>query len=117
MMQKNLACKNIREAQKNMMSFAAILLVVNFFFMGLGALLFTYAEATDLVLPLSESGRPRTDLLFPLVALGGEVGTALSVFFLLGLTAAAYSSGLAQARAYRCFGAHGRDHPHFALHP
>ncbi len=92
MMQKNLACKNIREAQKNMMSFAAILLVVNFFFMGLGALLFTYAEATDLVLPLSESGRPRTDLLFPLVALGGEVGTALSVFFLLGLTAAAYSS-------------------------
>ena len=92
MMQKNLACKNIREAQKNMMSFAVVLLVVNFFFMGLGALLFTYADAAELVLPLSEKGRPRTDLLFPLIALSGEIGTALSVFFILGLTAAAYSS-------------------------
>lgn len=92
MMQKNLACKNLRDAQKNMLSFALVLTVVNFIFMALGALLFMYAESTDIILPLSEAGRPRTDLLFPIVALQSELGTYIGLFFILGLIAAAYSS-------------------------
>ncbi len=92
MMQKNLACKNIRAAQKNMLTFAAILLIVNFLFMGLGALLFTYAAQAGIELPVSESGRLRTDLLFPIVALQSGLGVSIGLFFMLGLTAAAYSS-------------------------
>ncbi|MEO0404558.1 MAG: sodium:solute symporter, partial [Bacteroidota bacterium] len=93
MMQKNLACPNIKDAQKNMVSFAIILVVVNIFFLGLGALLYMYQEQVGLQLPLSESGSLRRDLLFPLVALDSEqFGIGLGIFFLLGLIAAAYSS-------------------------
>lgn len=92
MMQKNLACKNIREAQKNMLTFAATLLVVNFLFLGLGCLLYLFAQDQSIVLPLTEHGRMNTDLLFPTIALQSEIGGLLSVFFILGLTAAAYSS-------------------------
>jgi len=93
MMQKNLACPNIKDAQKNMVSFAITLGIVNIFFMGLGALLFMYQADVGLELPLSASGSSRNDLLFPLAALNqAEFGVALGVFFLLGLIAAAYSS-------------------------
>lgn len=93
MMQKNLACPNIKDAQKNMISFAAVLGIVNVFFLALGALLFIYKDAVGLELPVSPAGSPRTDLLFPLVALDSATfGMALGVFFLLGLIAAAYSS-------------------------
>ncbi len=92
MMQKNLACKNIRDAQKNMLSFAGVLFIVNLLFLGLGALLFMYAAKTGLELPLSDSGRPRTDLLFPTVALRSSIIGGVGIFFLLGLIAAAYSS-------------------------
>ncbi|MGB1032276.1 MAG: sodium:solute symporter, partial [Flavobacteriales bacterium] len=93
MMQKNLACPNIKDAQKNMVSFAITLGIVNVLFMGLGALLFMYQADVGLELPLSASGSTRNDLLFPLAALNqAEFGVALGVFFLLGLIAAAYSS-------------------------
>lgn len=92
MMQKNLACKNIREAQKNMLTFAGTLLLVNFLFLGLGSLLYLFAQEQGIVLPLTAQGRPNTDLLFPTIALQSEIGGLLSVFFILGLTAAAYSS-------------------------
>lgn len=92
MMQKNLACKNIREARKNMLSFATILIVVNALFLGLGVLLYLYAAKYGIDLPVSDGGRVRTDQLFPVVALQSELSGALSIFFLLGLIAAAYSS-------------------------
>lgn len=92
MMQKNLACKNIKEAQKNMVSFAGVLFFVNLLFLSLGALLFMYAAQVGLELPLSDAGRPRTDLLFPTIALNTDMAGAVGVFFLLGLIAAAYSS-------------------------
>jgi Na+/proline symporter len=93
MMQKNLACPNIKDAQKNMISFAVVLGIVNVLFMALGALLFIYKGAVDFELPLSVAGSPRTDLLFPLVALDQSTfGIGLGIFFLLGLIAAAYSS-------------------------
>ncbi len=90
MMQKNLSCKNIKDAQKNMISMATVLVVVNFIFLSLGALLFLYNEATgigDEVL-----AQNRTDLLYSAIARNGKLGIAVGVFFLLGLIAAAYSS-------------------------
>jgi SSS family transporter len=91
MMQKNLTCKNNKDAQKNMLTMATLLIVVNFVFLSLGALLFIYAEKFGLNIPVVD-GRERTDLLFPEIAMNQNLGTALSVTFIIGLIAAAYSS-------------------------
>lgn len=91
MMQKNLTCKNNKDAQKNMLTMATLLIVVNFVFLCLGALLFIYAEKFGLNIPVID-GRERTDLLFPEIAMNQNLGTALSVTFIIGLIAAAYSS-------------------------
>ncbi len=91
MMQKNLTCKNNRESQKNMFAMASLLVVVNFVFLSLGALLFIYAENFGLDIPVVD-GRTRTDLLFPEIAMNQGLGNALAVTFIIGLIAAAYSS-------------------------
>lgn len=92
MMQKNLSCKNLKDAQKNMMSFTTVLVVVNFLFLGLGALLYLYAGQTGLILPTEVGDVRSADLLFPKVALEGGLGMSAGILFLLGLIAAAYSS-------------------------
>jgi len=91
MMQKNLTCKNLKDAQKNMVSFSIVLVVVTFLFMLLGALLFIYAHQKGIGIP-SMDGSPKTDLLFPEIALNSGLGITLSITFMLGLIAAAYSS-------------------------
>ncbi|TLP73982.1 sodium:solute symporter [Maribacter sp. ACAM166] len=91
MMQKNLTCKNLGEAQKNMVSFSIVLVVVTFVFMLLGALLFIYADAHQIALPMMD-GTPKSDLLFPEIALNSGLGITVAVTFMLGLIAAAYSS-------------------------
>ena len=91
MMQKNLSCKTLKDAQKNMVSFSIVLVVVTFLFMLLGVLLFIYAEANAINIPLLD-GKPRTDLLFPEIALNTGLGSVLATTFILGLMAAAYSS-------------------------
>lgn len=91
MMQKNLTCKTLGDAQKNMVSFSIVLIVVNFVFLLLGALLFIYAEKFNVALPLMD-GSPKSDLLFPEIALNTGLGTTVAVTFILGLIAAAYSS-------------------------
>tara|TARA_R110002049_G_scaffold308704_1_gene513553 strand:- start:15448 stop:16902 length:1455 start_codon:yes stop_codon:yes gene_type:complete len=84
MMQKNLTCKNLKEAQKNMVSFSVVLIFVNVLFLVLGLLLTQYA---------SKHGITATkDDLFPSIAMLPEIGIITSAFFLLGLIAAAYSS-------------------------
>jgi Na+/proline symporter len=85
MMQKNLSCKNIKEGQKNMFSFSLVLIVVNFVFLMLGALLFIYASKNGIAIP------EKTDNLFPEIAIH-HLHSAAGVFFILGLVAAAYSS-------------------------
>ncbi|SFE26893.1 sodium:solute symporter [Thermophagus xiamenensis] len=85
MMQKNLTCKNLKEAQKNLFWFSFSFVAANLLFLGLGVLLYHYAEQMGIALP------ERTDDLFPLLAIK-YFGTAVGVFFLLGITAAAYSS-------------------------
>ena len=91
MMQKNLTCKNKKEAQKNMFSMASLLVIVNFAFLSLGALLFIYSERLGIQIPMVD-GRSRTDLLFPEIAMNQGLGLGLSVTFIIGLIAAAYSS-------------------------
>lgn len=91
MMQKNLTCPSLKDAQKNVISFTVVLLVVNFLFLLLGALLFIYASKENISLPTMD-GKTRTDLLFPEIALNGDLGLGLGIMFLLGLIAAAYSS-------------------------
>ena len=85
MMQKNLTCKNIGEAQKNMFWFSIVLVFVNMLFLVLGALLYIYAEHFQIMLP------ERSDDLFPMLATG-HFSLFAGIVFLLGITAAAYSS-------------------------
>ncbi|WP_298519895.1 sodium:solute symporter [uncultured Kordia sp.] len=91
MMQKNLTCKSLGDAQKNMVSFSVVLIVVNFVFLLLGALVYMYAAKHNIGVPLMD-GNAKTDLLFPEIALKGGLGLSLAIVFLLGLIAAAYSS-------------------------
>jgi SSS family transporter len=91
MMQKNLTCKNLKEAQKNMVTFSLTLVVVNFIFLLLGVLLFIYADKFNVAMPLMD-GTPKTDLLFPEIALNTGLGLPIAIVFMLGLIAAAYSS-------------------------
>ncbi len=90
-MQKNLTCKNEKDAQKNVVSLGFILIFVNFVFLLLGALLFTYASQNQIEIPLVD-GKIKTDLLFPEIALNQDLGIGIATVFILGLVAAAYSS-------------------------
>ena len=85
MMQKNLSCRSLSDAKKNMYSFSLVLIVVNIFFLALGAMLYLYAEQIGMDIT-------KGDDLFPLVALKADLGLGVGIFFILGLIAAAYSS-------------------------
>ena len=91
MMQKNLTCRNVHEAQKNMISFSFVLVGVTFLFLILGILLYSYAQQKGLAVPVVD-GKANTDLLFPAIALQGGLGVGVAITFILGLIAAAYSS-------------------------
>ena len=108
MMQKNLSCKSLREAQKNMVSYGFAFLPVNFIFLTLGILLYTYAQQLGVctvdgagVYHLTDlSGTAlKSDQLFPYLATGSDptsgvpfLPMAVSVLFILGLISAAFSS-------------------------
>ena len=85
MMQKNLTCKNVKEAQKNIFSMSVMLIPINFLFLCLGAFLFIYANSKGIIAPA------RADYLFPEIALN-HFPITVGIIFLLGLIAAAYSS-------------------------
>ncbi|CAM3386763.1 Sodium/glucose cotransporter [Flavobacterium longum] len=90
LMQKNLSCKNIGEAQKNMFTFTGIFVVINLFFLSVGALLYLYAEKNGIAVP-ELAGKTRTDLLFPEIAFH-HLALVPAVVFLLGLTAATFAT-------------------------
>ncbi len=85
LMQKNLTCRNLPDAQKNMFWLTASIVVVNLLFLTLGALLYIYSASRGLALPGA------SDELFPRMALN-EFGLVASVFFLLGIIASSYAS-------------------------
>ena len=84
MMQKNLTCRNLKDAQKNMFWFTIVHTIVNLIFLGLGLLLTVYAEQNGI--------DAQKDKLFSTIAMNDNFGWGIGVFFLLGLVAAAYSS-------------------------
>ncbi|MFW5761886.1 MAG: sodium:solute symporter [Cyclobacteriaceae bacterium] len=85
MMQKNLTCRSLKDAQKNVFWFSVILVIANLMFLSLGALLFIYAKSKGVTIP------ERTDELYPLLAIN-HFTIAAGLFFILGIIAAAYSS-------------------------
>jgi len=86
LMQKNLSCRNIREAKKNMLVFSVISMFVNLLFLSLGALLYIYASRENIALPAS------TDEVYPYLATRGFLPAITAVVFLLGLIASTCSS-------------------------
>ena len=88
MMQKNLACKDIKAAQKNMYTTSVIIVVVNFFFVLMGALLCVYAQSLGGFEALDIT---KTDELFPTIA-SQYFGVGVGILFLIGLISASYPS-------------------------
>jgi SSS family transporter len=84
-MQKNLTCKTLGDAQKNMFWFSITLVIVNLLFLTLGALLYIYCANKNISIP------PITDELFPRLAFN-ELGPLVGILFLLGITASSYAS-------------------------
>jgi Na+/proline symporter len=91
LMQKNLSCKNIGEAQKNMFTFTGIFVIINLFFLSVGALLYVYANKNGIAIPVDATGTPRTDFLFPEIALN-HLSVIPAIVFMLGLTAATFAT-------------------------
>lgn len=92
LMQKNLSMGTIKEAQKNMFTFTGVFVILNVFFLSVGALLYIYAAKNGIDIPLDHiTGKPRTDLLFPEIALN-NLGAVPAIIFMLGLTAATFAT-------------------------
>ena len=92
MMQKNLSCRSLPEAQKNMYSFSFIVLLVNVFFLSLGALIYLYVQQKGIQLPINPTTlKVETDKVFPLLALN-HLGAFAALVFIIGLTAATFNS-------------------------
>ncbi len=85
MMQKNLTCRSLRDAQKNMFSLAVLLVPINLLFLCLGVLLYDYLGAAGINVPA------KADQVFPTIALQ-QLSPIAGVTFIIGLIAAAYSS-------------------------
>lgn len=90
MMQKNLTCRNLRDAQKNIFTSSVLFVGASLMFLCLGAALICYVQATGFVLPTNESGVVVNDKIFPSVAF--TLGKFTAIVFVLGLIAAGYSS-------------------------
>ena len=84
-MQKNLTCRTLKDARKNMFWLSNIIVVVNLLFLTLGALLYIYSMKNNLAIPAV------SDELFPRLALN-EFGMLVGIFFILGITASSYAS-------------------------
>ncbi len=91
MMQKNISCKNVGEAKKNVLTFSFVLLVVNILFLILGALLYIYVNESGIQLMLDANGKIISDNVFPTIALN-YLGPFSALFFIIGLISAAYPS-------------------------
>jgi SSS family transporter len=91
MMQKTLTCKSKKEAQRNILTFSFFLAFAQFLFLGLGVMLYLYAEKFGIQLEMEDGKFINTDNLFPMLSLG-NFGTVAAISFILGITAASFSS-------------------------
>ncbi len=85
MMQKNLTCRTLPEAQKNVFLFSVILIFANILFLTLGAMLYIFAAEQSIAIP------EKSDQLFPILAIY-HLGPLVAISFIIGIMAAAYSS-------------------------
>lgn len=90
MMQKNLTCKTLRDAQKNVMTSSLLFIIVNIIFLCLGATLIFYAQQPGFQLPVNENNVVINDMIFPSIAF--SLSSLTSIFFIIGIIAAGYSS-------------------------
>lgn len=86
MMQKNLSCKSLKDAQKNMYAYGFAFTPVNFLFLSLGVLLLSLAAQKNIELPLLN------DDILPMFCTSGILGHSILIFFTIGIIAAAFSS-------------------------
>lgn len=86
MMQKNLSCKSLKDAQKNMYTYGFAFTPVNFLFLSLGVLLLILAEKEQIALPAM------SDDILPMFCTSGILGSSILIFFTIGIIAAAFSS-------------------------
>jgi Na+/proline symporter len=86
LMQKNLSCKNLKEAKRNMQTYGVAFLPVNLLFLTLGVLLYAFMAQNNIAMPNDP------DQIFPLIATGGYLSPIVGVLFIIGIIAAAYSS-------------------------
>lgn len=86
MMQKNLSCKSLKDAQKNMYVYGFAFTPVNFLFLSLGVLLLTLASQQNIALPALN------DDILPMFCTSGILGNSILIFFTIGIIAAAFSS-------------------------
>ncbi|MBK8496020.1 MAG: sodium:solute symporter [Chitinophagaceae bacterium] len=84
MMQKNISVKNIKDSQKNMMTFTAVLMVVNFLFLFLGGILYLYAGTNNITVA--------PDDLFPTIALSDAFSGTIGIIFIIALISALFPS-------------------------
>lgn len=99
MMQKNLTCRNLKDAQKNMVTFSISLLPVNLLFLTMGALMYlylnqnalTFSDAHGFMFDTTIGKYIHTDALYPLLAMN-YLGPTAAVVFIIGVIAAAFSS-------------------------
>lgn len=107
MMQKNLTCKTLREAQKDMCSYGFMFIPANLLFLSLGVMITLYASSRGIVLP--DSG----DEWLPMFAASGQWGLPVLIFFTIGIMAAAFSSAdsaLTALTTSYCIDIAGREH-------
>jgi len=86
MMQKNLSCRNLKEAQKNVCTYSLFFIPVNLLFLSLGVLLLHYATINRIDLPAL------ADNILPSLVTGNYFGTAALVFFAIGIIAVTFAS-------------------------
>ena len=86
MMQKNLSCKSLKDAQKNMYTYGFAFTPVNFLFLALGVLLLSLASQKNIELPALN------DDILPMFCTSGILGPSILIFFTIGIIAAAFSS-------------------------
>lgn len=106
MMQKNLTCKTLREAQKDMCSYGFAFVPANLLFLSLGVLLMMLAKSQGMALP------EKPDDLLSMFAASGALGSMVTVFFTIGVVAASFSSADSALTALTtsvCVDIFGRD--------
>jgi Na+/proline symporter len=84
MMQKNISVKTLKDSQKNIMTFTAVLMLVNFLFLVLGGVLYLYASTKGIT--------TAPDDLFPTIALSDTFTGTIGVIFIIALISALFPS-------------------------